>query len=68
MFRYHAGQPHPVRSFLSGTCMGILSVLILYGITSYWDLELVLNPLTGGTALILGIPGVLTMLTLGILL
>ena len=54
----------PVRGALSSAASGVLSLLAVDAVGMYTGVTLALNPLTLGTGAVLGVPGVITLLTL----
>ena len=58
----------PLRNALSSAAGGVLSILAVDALGMFTGVTLALNPLTLGTGAVLGVPGVITLLTLKALL
>ena len=54
----------PLRGALSSAASGVLSLMAVDAVGMYTGVTLALNPLTLGTGAVLGVPGVITLLTL----
>ncbi len=54
----------PLRGALSSAASGVLAILLVDAVGAYTGVTLALNPLTLGTSAVLGVPGVITLLTL----
>lgn len=66
--RSAAHQKHPVRSLLAGSLCGLGTLAVLALLDPVTGISLPLNRFTGFVAVVLGLPGVTTLLILQLLL
>lgn len=60
-------EPHPIRAYLTSGVGGIAALAAVNGLSGATGVALALNPVSCFVSLVLGAPGVVTMLLLNLL-